>query len=165
MFPLILFLHIFLLLFLLNFCSRLNLLSAYSTVSKRFKMDINVVHIRDLNFVLCLEIFVHYDEQLRATHLILGYVPWFPSYTSYRDPRLALAVGSPLLSYIDVRLPGLLLKGLIMWEAREKGPCHRRESSLDLVKDGSGDTVFQGRAEHIPVEEPTILAPNAIMVQ
>ena len=52
-----------------------------------------------------------------------------------------------------------------MGEAQEKGPCRRRESSLDPVKDGSGDTVFQDRAKHIPIEEPTILAPDAIMVQ
>ena len=88
-----------------------------------------------------------------------------PSYTSYQDSRLALNIGSPLLSYIDVHLPRFLLKGLIMGEAREKGPCRRIESSLDLVKDGLGDAVFQGRAEHIPIEKPTILALDAIMVQ
>ena len=162
MFPLILFLHIFLLLFLLKFCSWLNLLSVYSIVSKCFKTDINVVHVRDLNFVLRLEIFVHYDEQLRATHLILGCVP---SYTSYQDLRPALTVESPLLSYIDVRLPRFLLKGFTMGEAREKGPCRTRESSLDSIKDGLGDTIFQGRVEHILVEKPTIVAPDAIMVQ
>ena len=32
-------------------------------------------HVRDLNFVLRLEIFVHSDGQLRASHLILGYNP------------------------------------------------------------------------------------------
>ena len=76
-----------------------------------------------------------------------------------------MTVGSPLLSYIDVRLPKFLLKGLTMGEAREKGPCRRRESSLDSVRDGSRDTVFQGRVEHIPVEKPTIVAPDTIMVQ
>ena len=32
-------------------------------------------HVRDLNFVLRLEIFVHSDGQLRASHLILGCNP------------------------------------------------------------------------------------------
>ena len=62
-------------LFLMNFCYQLNLLSTYSIVSKCFKTDINVVHVWDLNFVLCSKIFVHYNEQHRATHLILRCVP------------------------------------------------------------------------------------------
>ena len=40
--------------------------------SKRFKPDLRVVHVRDLNFILSSEIFVHLDGQLRASHLILG---------------------------------------------------------------------------------------------
>ena len=38
----------------------------------KFKKDLRVVHVRDLNFVLRSEIFVHWDGQLRASHLILG---------------------------------------------------------------------------------------------
>ena len=30
------------------------------------------MHVRDLNFVLRLEIFMHSDGQLQASHLILG---------------------------------------------------------------------------------------------
>ena len=41
--------------------------------SKRFKLDLRVVLVRDLNFILSLEIFVHLDGQLRASHLILGF--------------------------------------------------------------------------------------------
>ena len=32
--------------------------------TKRFKKDLRVIHVRDLNFVLRLEIFVHWDGQL-----------------------------------------------------------------------------------------------------
>ena len=42
---------------------------------KRFKPDNRAVHVRDLNFVLRLEIFVHTDRQLQASHLILGCNP------------------------------------------------------------------------------------------
>ena len=39
--------------------------------TKRFKKDLWVVHVRDLNFILRLEIFVHWDRQLQASYLIL----------------------------------------------------------------------------------------------
>ena len=44
-------------------------------------------------------IFVHTNEQLRASHLILG---CNPVYTSWQPFSQALLVDSPLLSYIDV---------------------------------------------------------------
>ena len=34
----------------------------FDAKSKRFKLDIRVVHVRDLNFVLRSEIFMHSDE-------------------------------------------------------------------------------------------------------
>lgn len=68
---------------------------------------------QDLNFVIRFEIFVHFDGQLRATHLILGHTP---AYTSFQDPSHELTVGSPLLSYLDVRLRGFLPKGLTLGE-------------------------------------------------
>lgn len=34
--------------------------------------ELRVVHVRDLNFVLRSEIFVHSDRQIRVSHLILG---------------------------------------------------------------------------------------------
>ena len=40
------------------------------------------MHARDLNFVLRLEIFVHSDQQLRASHLILGL---YPVYTTWQN--------------------------------------------------------------------------------
>ena len=37
-----------------------------------FVPDIKTVHVRDLIFVLRSEIYVYWDEQLSASHLILG---------------------------------------------------------------------------------------------
>ena len=65
----------------------------YGADGKKFKPDLNAVLVRDLNFVLRSAIFVHYDAQLRASHLILGCTP---VYTSNQDPRQALTVHSPL---------------------------------------------------------------------
>ena len=42
---------------------------------KVFVPDIKVVHVGDLNFILWSEIFVHWDQQLQASHLILGVEP------------------------------------------------------------------------------------------
>nr|POE97719.1 hypothetical protein CFP56_71782 [Quercus suber] len=135
---------------------------AISVVSKCFKLDIHAIHVKDLNFVLSSEIFVHYDEQLRASQLILNCVP---SYTSYQDPRPALIVGSPLLSYINVRLPRFLSRGLTVGEARERGSRYVREGFLVPTREGLADLVFQGRAEHIPVEDSTCAKDDDEMVQ
>lgn len=70
-----------------------------TTVSKKFQPYIKVVRIIELNFVLCSEIFVHYDGQLRASHLILGCVPF---YTSYQNSSSALMIDNPLLLYLDI---------------------------------------------------------------
>lgn len=48
--------------------------------SKKFKLDSNAIHVRDLNFMLRSEIFVHFDNQLQASHLILGHTPIYTSY-------------------------------------------------------------------------------------
>ena len=128
-------------------------------VTKRFKPDLNVVHSWDLNFVLRSEIFVHYDGQLRASHLILECIPL---YTSYQDPGQALTVGNPLLSYLNVHLRGFLPRGLTLVEARRLNPRQIREGSLLLVRDGSTNRVFLGRAEHILVEEPIVAIPISI---
>ena len=42
-----------------------------TAVSKRFQPDLNVLQVWDLNFILRLEIFVHYVGQLRPSYLIL----------------------------------------------------------------------------------------------
>lgn len=51
------------------------LLYSFDVESKRFKPDLKVVHVRDLNFILRFEIFVHSNRQLQASHLILGCNP------------------------------------------------------------------------------------------
>ena len=42
------------------------LLCCFDAESKRFRLDLRVVHVRDLNFILWFEIFVYTDGQLRA---------------------------------------------------------------------------------------------------
>lgn len=99
---------------------------------------------------------LRHDRQLRASYLILRCMP---SYTSYQDSSGTLMVGSPLLSYLNVRLPGFLLNRLTSGEARHQGPRRVRQGSLELVHDGSGDTVFWGRVVHIPIEALILEAP------
>ena len=66
----------------------------------------HLVNFTNLNQILRLEIFLHKDGQLRATHIILGYKPSTKRFQSLenvikaRDIRLAL---------IDVAVPGFLL--------------------------------------------------------
>lgn len=89
--------------------------SFLTALSKKFQPDLSIVWTRELNFILGLEIFMHYDGQLKASHLILGCMP---SYTNYQDSLGVLTVGGPLLSYLDVRLPGFLPHGLTSGKAR-----------------------------------------------
>ena len=112
--------------------------------------DFNVVHVRDLNFVLRSEIFVHYDGQLRASHLILSVTS---VYTSYQSSGQDLTVGSPLLSFIDVQCRGFFPSRLTVGEAWELDPRLIRVGSLVPARDGSIDTVFQGQVAHTSVEE------------
>ena len=100
-----------------------------------------------------IEIFVHYDRQLRASHLILSCVP---SYTSYQDSLGTLTVGSPLLSYLDVQLLGFLQHELTSGETRHQGSRRVRQGSREPIRDGSTDMIFHDRAVHIPVEASAI---------
>ena len=95
---------------------------------------------QDLNFVLFLKIFIHFNGQLQASHLILGYTPL---YTSYQTPRPAFLVSNPLLTYIDVCIPGFL-PNISMSEAWRRGPHRAKEGSRELVRDSSSDSVFHG---------------------
>ena len=58
------------------------------------------MHVRDLNFVLRSEIFVHWDEQLRVSHLILGVDSVYSTWQAFSQ---ALLVDSPL---VRDRAPG-----------------------------------------------------------
>ena len=118
------------------------IISIYHYVDgKKFILDLNAINVRDLNFVLRSEIFVHFDRQLQASHLILGCTP---VYTSYQPFGQALTVGSPLLSYLDVWHQGFFPPRLTISEARDLSPQLIRVGLLVPVRDGSADTVFQG---------------------
>lgn len=112
--------------------------------------NLNTIHVRDLNFVIRSEIFFHYGEQLKASHLILCVTP---VYTNYQSSRKALIVGSPLLSYINVWHRGFFPRRLTVGEPWDLGPRLIRVGSLVPTRDGSANTVFQGRVVHTPVEE------------
>nr|XP_023929591.1 receptor-like protein EIX1 [Quercus suber] len=119
--------------------------------SKVFVLDLRVVHVRDLNFLLRSEIFVHMDRQLRALYLILGctlvYMTWQPF-------SQALSVDNPLLSYINVRHANFLPPSLTTGEARDFGPHYITVEDLALVRDELAERVSRALTEqgHIPVE-------------
>lgn len=94
---------------------------------------------RDLNFVIRSEIFVHFDGQLRASHPILGCTP---AYMSFQDPSQASTVSSPFLSYLDVWLYGFIPRGLTLGEAQALSPQQIKEGSLLPARDGLANTMF-----------------------
>lgn len=71
-----------------------------------------------------------------------------------QDPGQALTIGSPLLSYLDIRLHGFLPPGLTVGEAWRLDPRQIRARSLLPVRVSLADTVFHSRIEHSLVEEP-----------
>ena len=83
-----------------------------------FVPDIRTVHVNDLNFIIRSEIFVHWDGQLRASHLILEVEP---VYSTWQNFKQILLVASPLLSYIVVQYANFLPLKLTTGEAREFG--------------------------------------------
>ena len=99
-----------------------------------FTQDIRTVHVRDLNFVLRFEIFVHWDGQLRASHLILGVDP---VYSTWQPFSQALIVDSPLLSYIDVRHVNFLPPNFTVGEARDLDPRYTCSNELAPIRDES----------------------------
>ena len=103
-----------------------------------FVQDLRAVHTRDLNFVLRSEIYVHWDGQLRASHLILGVEP---VYSTWQPFKQALTVDSPLLSYIDVRYANFLPPKLTTGEAREFGPRFTAADELVPLRDDSAEQV------------------------
>lgn len=131
-------------------------------VSKKFQLDLIIVRVRELNFVLRLEIFVHYDGQLQTSHLILGCAT---SYPNYQDSSTTLTIGSPFLSYLDVRLSGFLPHRLMRGEAQHQGPRRVRQGSLEPVRDSLADTLFHNQVEHISAEALIPLNPIEGMVQ
>ena len=47
-----------------------------------------MIHVWDLNFVLRSEIFVYWDEQLQASHLILGLEPVYSTWQAFGQALL-----------------------------------------------------------------------------
>ncbi|XP_030925072.1 uncharacterized protein LOC115952134 [Quercus lobata] len=129
---------------------------------KVFVQDLRVVHAKDLNFVLRSEIYVHWDGQLRASHLILGVEP---VYSTWQPFKQALIVDSPLLSYIDVRYVNFLPPSLTTGEVREFGRRVTRADELAPLRDESAEkasrrirelaheAVQQGQAQEQPIPE------------
>ena len=103
-----------------------------------FVPDIRTVHAKDLNFILRSEIYVHWDGQLRASHLILGVEP---VYSTWQNFKQALLVDSPLLSYIDVRYANFLPPKLTTGEAREFGRRFTCLDELAPLRDESAERV------------------------
>ena len=103
-----------------------------------FVPDIRTVHAKDLNFILRSEIYVHWDGQLRASHLILGVEP---VYSTWQNFKQALLVNIPLLSYIDVRYANFLPPKLTTGEAREFGRCFTCSDELAPLRDESAERV------------------------
>ena len=98
------------------------------------------MHIRDLNFVLKSEIFVHWDGQLRASHLILGVDPVYSTWQAFSQ---VLLVDSLLLSYIDVRHANYLPPKFMVGEARDLGPWYTCSDELAPIRDESAECVSQ----------------------
>ena len=101
-----------------------------------FTQDIRIVHVRDLNFVLRSEIFVHRDGQLRASHLILGVDPVCSTWQPFSQ---ALIIDSPLLSYIDVRHANFLPPNFTVGKARDLGPRYTCSDELASIRDESAE--------------------------
>ena len=99
-----------------------------------FVPDIRTVHVRDLNFVLRSEIYVHWDGHLQASHLILGVELVYSTWQSFKQ---VLLVDSPLLSYIDVRHANFLPPKFTVGEARELGRQYTCSDELALLRDKS----------------------------
>ena len=95
---------------------------------------------RDLNFVLRSEIFVHSEGKLRVSHLILGIDL---VYTTWQNFSQALLVDSLLLLYIDVRHANLLPPSLMVGEARDLGLWYTTADSLAPIRDALVDLVSQ----------------------
>ena len=103
-----------------------------------FVPDIRTVHTKDLNFTLRSEIYMHWDGQLRASHLILGIEP---VYSTWQNFKQTLLVDNPLRSYIDVRYANFLPPTLTTGEARDIGRRFTCSDELALLRGDSAERV------------------------
>ena len=111
-----------------------------------------MVHVQDLNFILRSKIFVHWNGQLQASHLILGLEPVYSTWQAFRQ---ALLVDSPFLSYIDVRHANFLPLRLTVGEAHDLSPHYTCSDKLAPIRDESTERVSHRRRElmHQQVEQ------------
>ena len=116
-----------------------------------FTLDLRVVHVKELNFVLKSEIFVHINGQLRASHIILGCTLVYKTWQPFGQ---AFSVDSLLLSYIDIWHTNFLPTSLTTSEARDLGPRYITTEHLAPIRDESVEQVFRAlkEQEHILVE-------------
>ena len=135
-----------------------------------FVQDLRPVHVKDLNFVLRSEIYVHWDGQLRASHLILGVEPVYSTWQAFKQ---ALIVDSPLLSYIDVRYVNFLPPKHTTGEAREFGRRFTCADELAPLRDESAEQASrrlreiaheaiqqEGQAQEQPIPENPAAVPQ-----
>ena len=124
----------------------------FCAATKRFKKDLRAVLVWDLNFILRSEIFVHWDGQLWASHLILGLEPVYSTWQAFGQ---ALLVDSPLLSYIDVRHANFLPPRLTVGEVRDLSPYYTCLDELAPIRDESAERVSRHHRElaHQQVEQ------------
>lgn len=129
-----------------------------------FTQDIRIVHVRDLNFVLRSEIFVHQDRQLRASHLILGVDPVYSTWQAFSQ---ALIVDNPLLSYINVRHINFLPPNFTVGEARDIVPRYTCSDELMPIRDESAKVASRYLREcaHDVVQREVVLAKPEAPVQ
>ena len=71
--------------------------------------NFNLVNRESLGEILKAKVFIHFDGQLRAAYLILGYTPIF---NSFLVPKCVIKANDPCLQRISVAAPGFLLLGL-----------------------------------------------------
>ena len=121
-----------------------------------FVPDIRTVHVKDLKFILHFEVFVHWDGQLRVSHLILGVEPVYSTWQSFKQ---ALLVDSPLLSYIDVRYANFLPPKLTTGKAREFRKGYTYSNKLAPLRDESVERVSRRLQElaHEAIQEETLV--------
>ena len=103
-----------------------------------FTQEIRTIHVRDLNFVLRFEIFVHRDGQLCASHLILS---MDSVYSIWQPFSQALIVDSPFLSYIDVRHANFLPPNFTVGKARDLRLQYTCSDKLAPIRDESAEAV------------------------
>ena len=92
--------------------------------------------------MLRLEIVVHWDGQLRASHLILGLEPMHSTWQAFGQ---ALLVNNPHLSYIGVQHANFLPPKLIVGEARDLSPRYTCSDELAPIRDESAERVSRHR--------------------